>query len=113
MRKFAYLKEPLKRDERNSTVKIMVYEAEEAIYLFEYSSFDAVQCTFDCCYDSLEDVYEDWNALIDERGWTEIEDPLPGCQHDAFLPIRVKGRNIGKPEWGRFEILVDGKWKDF
>ncbi len=39
-------------------------------------------------------------------------DPLPDCQHDAFLPIRVKGRDIGKPQWGQFEILKDGQWVD-
>ena len=30
------------------------------------------------------DIYEEWNDLIDEHGWIDIEDPLPDCQHDAF-----------------------------
>jgi hypothetical protein len=30
----------------------------------------------------IEDVYEDWND--------EIDDPLPDCQHDALIPLRVK-----------------------
>lgn len=43
----------------------------------------------------------------------ELEDPLPYCQHDAFVPVRVKGRNIGKPEWGKFEVLRDGSWIEY
>ena len=58
----------------------------------------------------LKDLYEDWNGLIDEKGWIELDDPLPGCQHDTFIPIRVKGRDTGKPEWGKFETLEDGRW---
>ena len=110
MRKYAWLKKPYKAV-GNTVYTIMLYKTEEGIYLFTYSSPDALQCASDQCYDSLEELYEDWNDLIDERGWIEIEDPLPYCQHDAFIPIRVKGRNIGKPEWGKFEMLNEGKWE--
>ena len=113
MRKYAYLKEPLKYDNGDSIYKIMLYETKEGIYLFEYCSPDAVQCSADRLYDSSEDLYEDWNELIDEKGWIQIDDPLPDCQHDAFLPIRVKGRDTGKPEWGKFEMLKDGKWIEY
>lgn len=43
----------------------------------------------------------------------EINDLLPDCQRDAFLPIRVKGRNTGNPQWGQLEILKDGQWVDY
>ena len=52
-----------------------------------YCRKDAVQCSFDYWYKTVEDVYEDWNDIIDEKGWIDIDDPLPHCQHDAFLPI--------------------------
>ncbi len=91
----------------------MLYQSEEGVYLFEYCRPDANQCSCDACYDSLQDVYDDWNDLIDERGWIEIEDPLPFCQHDSFIPIRVKGREIGKPEWGKLETLKDGVWVEY
>ena len=42
-----------------------------------------------------------------------MDDPLPCCQQDAFLPVRVKGRNIGKPEWGKYEVLQDGEWIEY
>ena len=50
---------------------------------------------------------------MNEKGWIPIDDPLPYCQHDAFLPIRVKGRDIGEPQWGKLEILENGKWKEY
>lgn len=50
----------------------------------------------------IEDVYEDWND--------EIDDPLPDCQHDALIPLRVKWRNIEKPAYGTLETLKDGQW---
>ena len=113
MRKYAYLKNPLRNNEGNWIFKIMLYKTEEGFYLFEYNSPDAVLCSSDRCYDSLDDLYEDWNDLIDERGWIGMEDPLPDCQHDAFIPIRVKGRDVGKPEWGKYETLKEGQWVEY
>ena len=102
MRKYAWLREPLKKDENEYIYKIMLYESEEGILLFEYSHPDANQCSSDRWYESLEDLYDEWNERIDERGWMELEDPLPDCQHDAFIPLRVKGRETGNPEWGKY-----------
>ena len=84
MRKYARLREPYKCNENEQICKIMLYETEEGICLFGYGSEDAVHCSSDLLYDSLDDLYEEWNDRIDEKGWIEIEDPLPGCQHDAF-----------------------------
>ncbi|MBQ4383732.1 MAG: hypothetical protein II795_04580 [Firmicutes bacterium] len=113
MRKYARLKEPYRYDDGVCVYKIMLYETAEGIYLFEYGSPDAVQCSDDRLYDSLEDLYDDWNDLIDECGWIGLDDPLPDCQHDSFIPLRVKGRDTGKPEWGHYETLVDGKWIEY
>ena len=109
MRKYAYLKEPLPRG-NGAVFKIMLYEAQAGVYLFEYTSPDAVQSASDRLYDSPEELYDDWNALIDEQGWIGLDDPLPDCQHDAFIPLRVKGRDTGRPEWGKWETLRDGRW---
>ena len=112
MRKYAYLNKPYKKD--NVIInKIMFYETSEGIYLYMYSDLDSNESISDYLYENIEDLYEDFNHLIDERGWIQIDDPLPYCQHDSFSPIRVKGRNIGKPIWGEYEILIDGKWVDY
>ena len=114
MRKYAYLKTPLKKSEGEYIYKIMFYKTEnDGIYLFQYNNIDAVTCSYDYWYQTIDDMYEDWNCLIDERGWIDIGDPLVDCQHDAFLPIRIKGRNTETPEWGKMEILKDGKWVDY
>ena len=112
MRRYAFLKEPIKCNDQD-IYKIMLYEGDGGYSVFMYCTPDAEQCSFDEFYETLEDLYEAWNGLLDERGWFDIEDPLPDCQHDAFIPIRVKGRNIGKPEWGKLETLRDGKWVDY
>lgn len=112
MRKYAYLKEPF-RHGGELVFKIMLYETDGGCYLYEYGSPDAFQCSADLFYVQTEDVYADWDSLIDERGWIDIGDPLPGCQHDAFIPLRVKGREAGRPEWGKYETLKDGVWVEF
>ena len=114
LRRYAYLKSPIQCNEKDFIYKIMLYKIKEnEIFLFKYCSKDAVIGSFDDYYNDLNDLYNDWNDEIDEKGWIDIEDPLPYCQHDAFLPVRVKGRDTGKPQWGKLEILKDGKWVDY
>ena len=113
MRKYAWIKDPNKTVNSISVRKIMLYKADEGYYLFMYSGADDIQSAADLCYVTLDELYDDWNPLIDERGWIEMEDPLPYCQHDAFIPLRVKDRNSGKPEWGRLETLIDGEWVEY
>ena len=76
--------------------------------------YDAVQASFDeYCFDDWEGVLEVWNGEIDERGWINIDAPLPDCQQDALIPIRVKGRITGKTEYGKLETLKNGKWVEY
>ena len=42
MRKYAYLKEPLKCNKKDYVYKIMLFENKDGVYLFEYCSPDAV-----------------------------------------------------------------------
>ena len=49
---------------------------------------------------------------VSAADWEYIDDPAEGCQHDWIALVRVKGRNIGQPQWGRLERLEDGAWKD-
>jgi hypothetical protein len=113
MRMWARLRKPFKSDDGTLVYKIMLFETGEGFYLFAYDSPEAVLSSADYLYDSSEELFEDWNGLVDENGWQELDDPLPDCQHDAFIPLCVKGRNAGKPEWGVYETLKDGEWVDF
>ena len=58
-------------------------------------------------------VYKIMLYETEEGFYLYTYDPLPFCQHDAFIPVRVKGRNVGKPEWGKFEVLQDGEWIEY
>ena len=91
--------------------KVMLHETAEGVYAYLYTSPEALFCACDLCYSSLSDALEEWDSAV--TGWTELEDPLPHCQHDCPLPVRVKGREKGAPQWGRYEILENGEWKDF
>ena len=62
----------------------MLHTQKEGVYLYEYCSLDAIFCSYDQLYFDVNDIYGDWNSEIDERGWIDIDDPLPNCQHDAF-----------------------------
>lgn len=113
MRKYAYLKNPQKCNDKEYIYKIMLHTQKEGVYLYEYCSLDAIFCSYDQLYFDVNDIYGDWNSEIDERGWIDIDDPLSNCQHDAFLPIRIKGREQGNPEWGKYEILENGEWIEY
>lgn len=112
MRRYAVLKNPIDNG-GTPIVKIMLYETAQGVYLFAYSRMDAQQCDSDLWYETIEEVYDTWNGLVDANGWIAIDDPLPYCQHDAFLPLRVKGRDTGNPQWGTFELYDNGVWKEY
>ena len=113
MRKWAYLATALDRD-GESIKKIMVYETDSRdAYVFLYHSDTAQTCAHDEWYATLDEALAAWSPLIAATGWTVIDDPLPDCQHDAFLPLRVKGRNTEKPQWGQYELLTDSGWVDY
>ncbi len=93
--------------------KIMVYrkpEGETCVFL--YPTPDAQICCADEWYPDVRAALAAWDG-VPHTGWTEIGDPLPGCQEDAFEPVRVKGRADGDPQWGTFEILRDGAWQPY
>ncbi|MDE7426166.1 MAG: hypothetical protein K2N51_21115 [Lachnospiraceae bacterium] len=114
MRMYGYVKEPFKANKKDTIYKIMIHEIKKhEVMVYLYTSKDAISCSFDHYYPDIESALEDWQDEIDEQGWIHIEDPLPDCQHDAFLPIRVKGRDSGNPQWEQLEILEDGVWREY
>lgn len=114
MRMYGFLNTPRLLNRQDLIYKVMLHEIrQEGVFAYLYTRPEALFCSFDLHYTSLEDALEDWEGEIDGRGWTPLDDPLPGCQHDCPLPVRVKGRDQGAPQWGQYEILEHGKWKDF
>ena len=110
MRKWAYLDKPCEYNNQQ-IFKVMIYETEnDGVYVFLYNSLDAQICVADEWYEHVIEATDKWENYVKDKCWIVIDDPLPNCQDDCILPIRVKGRDIGKPEWGVYELLVDGKW---
>ncbi len=110
MRKIATIKNP-----KSEIKRLMLYETKpEGVYLFGFSKIEDSACDFDYLQDDLETVYEmaEEEYEVKEEDWNEINDPIEGCQDDWIKPVRVKGRNIEKPEWGSFEVLENGVWKE-
>jgi len=99
----------------NSVVKrVIVHECKEGVYVFRCSSLEDGSATGDWWYESVADAED---ACRDDFGigpddWEYIDDPLEGCQQDWIAPVRVKGRNTGQPQWGQYERLEEGVWKD-
>ena len=110
MRKYALLEKPF-----GKTRKVMLYQSDDGTYLFLYNNTHKDSPGFaDYWFETLEDAQAaaiEYNIAKDE--WINIDDPLPDCQQDIITPIRIKGRNARKPQWGRYEKLVNGEWIDF
>ncbi len=94
----------------------MIHKEESgSVYLFGYDSVFDCPGLFDEWYETIEkaervcqDVYG-----IGKNDWINIADPLENCQQDFIMPVRVKGREEDKPQWGHVQILLDGKWVSF
>lgn len=98
----------------NSKVKrVMLFERDQqGCYLFLYNTLQDSPCFADYWYENVAQAKEDCKVDygVVDTDWLPIPDPLPDCQDDWIAQVRVKGCNIGKPEFGTFEKLVNGNW---
>lgn len=100
-------------NENNAQIKrVMIYQSPDGVYLFGYNSINDCSAEWDYWFENIHEAKsickKDFG--VQENDWVQIQDPLPHCQHDWISPVRVKGRNAGNPEWGKYEKLVDGNW---
>ena len=114
MRMYGYLKEPYPCNKTKMVYKVMIHELPgTGVYTYYYTDKNALFSTYDSYSDDVETAMEEFENELDEQGWIVIDDPLPDCQHDCILPIRVKGRETGNPQWGSYEILENGEWREY
>lgn len=114
MRMYGYLREPYVCNSTKKVYKVMIHEIDKvSVYTYYYTDRDAVFSSYDSFNENLETALEEFEGELDDRGWIMIEDPLPYCQHDSVLPIRVKGRETGHPQWGSYEIFSEGQWVEY
>ena len=98
----------------DETKKLMIYESSEGVYLFGYDSLQDSASSWDNWFEKVEeaDKYCKLTYNIDKDDWITISEPLENCQHDFILPTKVKGKEYGKPEWGKYLTLINDKWVD-
>ena len=95
--------------------KLMIHKGKKGpVYLFGYDTVYESGCVFDSCFTTIEDAEEtcseDYNLKPED--WIMISDLHNFCQQDYIMPVRVKGRETGSPQWGSLEVLSDGKWRE-
>ncbi|SFH30435.1 biofilm protein TabA [Pontibacter chinhatensis] len=90
----------------------MIYETADGVYLFGYTTLDDSHSKWDALHESIEDAKEEGEDVsgVGFEDWVEIPDPMEHCQHDWINPVRVKGRDTGTPDWGKYERFENGKW---
>ncbi|HYF29909.1 MAG TPA: hypothetical protein VD993_02210 [Chitinophagaceae bacterium] len=106
MRKIAFV------NAEDETQKLMIYQSTEGVYVFGYDCLQDTFANWDNCFESIKDAAEycQDTYAIDDNSWIAIADPQEGCQHDFIMPTKVKGRETGLPEYGKFLTLINGKW---
>ena len=111
MRKIAFVTSQNKENIK----KIMIHESNNGVYLFGYNTVLDCNGIFDYWYENLEVAerccIEEYN--IKSEDWISVPDQQDFCNLDYIMPVRIKGRDIGKPEFDCWEILQNGKWQSF
>lgn len=107
MRKVIKLIKPV-----DGIVRLMIYNNEFGSYLFGYKDLEDSSSVFDIWFESEIDALENCESKygLRRQDWDEIKNPENGCQHDWINPVRIKGSQNGKPEFGSFEKLINGEW---
>lgn len=95
-------------------IRLMICnKGDEGVYLFGYTSQEDSPSSWDRYFENVPDAKELGRSYgVDENDWKTIAQTQPNCQDDWINPVRIKGRNNGTPQWGKFEKLVSGEWID-
>jgi hypothetical protein len=94
--------------------QVILYADEHGVYVFPCISLEDGFAISDTWYEDLATAeavcYEQYSVMFED--WQLIPEPLQDCQQDWINPVRIVGREIGNPQWGRLEKLVDGRWME-
>ena len=92
--------------------RLMIHDCREGVYLFIFEIEEDGGCSADLCFETINEAMDTakYNYGVCPSDWKEIPDPLEHCQQDWIAPVRVIGREMGNPQWGKFEMLKNGKW---
>lgn len=92
--------------------RVVLHEGGSGVHLYLSRATEDRGCFADEWYETVADAETACSERfgIDATMWREVPDPAPGCQHDWIAPVRVMGRDEGKPRWGELEQLLGSKW---
>ena len=109
------MRKVLYTDFNDQTKKLMLYQAKDGVYVFGYDCLQDTGGNWDCYFETIEDAdkfcVEEYD--IDKENWITISEPMEYCQHDIIMPTMVKGRDVGKPEFGCLQSLISNQWVDY
>jgi hypothetical protein len=99
---------------RSEIKQVILYQCADGVYISPCTELDDGFANGDEWYESLESAEEACHSEYGILGedWQPIPDPFEYCQQDWIEPVRVVGRDRGELQWGRFEKLLDGAWKE-
>ncbi len=103
------------KDIDEKTKKLMLCQAKGGVYLFGYYSSEDSSADWDHFFSTMEDASECCieEYAINEEDWIIIADQLMHCQQDFIIPTRIKGREVGNPEFGYLQQFIKGQWIDY
>ncbi|MDR1015275.1 MAG: Maf family protein [Coriobacteriales bacterium] len=111
MRKMAFVS----AENETGLKKVMLCACGNGVYLYGYDTIVDCNSVLSEWYEKLDeaerhcvDVYH-----IQADDWISVPEPLDSCNHDYLMPVRIKGRDIGRPEFDTWEILTGGEWRPF
>ena len=100
------------KNQNGEIKRLMIHNDENGTYLFGYKKVEDSQADWDEFYESEIEALESCETKFGVKSteWKEIPNPEVNCQHDWIKPVRIKGRENGNPEFGKFEELINGNW---
>ncbi|MFD2699563.1 hypothetical protein ACFSVM_03720 [Paenibacillus shunpengii] len=85
MRKYAFV------DIEDEVKKVMMYEADQEVYVFTYKTVEDLPCTQDYWFETLIEAEEYCEDRFGSLEWIQIKDPSQGESHD-LINSQIHGR---------------------
>ena len=99
----------------NSVVQgrwLLLDEADDGVYSFVFASDLDGSSTGDSWHSGRLALFEATYADDIRGAWIAVP-RLPYCQQDWVWPVRVVGREVGSPRFGKLERLINRRWVPF
>ncbi len=82
--------------------------------LYSYDSDHDTACLADDWFENPDQAFDHCarNYGVERNDWFVIAATAPHCQDDWITPTRIPGRETGNPDWGRLQMLIDGRWTE-